>query len=263
MSTDVSGVAMIDGLMSPLSEAGIPVTDVGFSHGYSVFETLIAGEGRDVTPNLLRLRRSAEDTLIPFPPEDLLRAEIAATQQEIGARALVRVTLTGEGRRVVVATPLDLARLHAPVRCASAPHVDQALLPGSVKHRSRIGWMVAVRRAGVDEVLLVDAAGRLTEGTSCATLAICDGALWTAPWDGRILASTTLGRILAICERLSVPIRREGPPLLGPFDALYVASTTRSIAPVVEIDGRSLPGWDPIGRRLAREEGLRDPDGVL
>jgi branched-subunit amino acid aminotransferase/4-amino-4-deoxychorismate lyase len=103
----------------------------------------------------------------------------------------------------------------------------------------------------VDEVLLVDGDGRFTEGTTCAIAAVVDGVLWTAPHDGRILVSTTLCEVVERAERLGIPVKREGPPASGPWDALYVCSTTRELAPVVELDGKSLPGWDPVGTRLA------------
>jgi branched-subunit amino acid aminotransferase/4-amino-4-deoxychorismate lyase len=125
------------------------------------------------------------------------------------------------------------------------------MLPGFVKHRSRGAWMVEVRRRGVDEILFVDADGRFTEGTSCAVVTVVGGKVWTAPWDGRILASTTLRRLLAHATHLGIEVVRKGARPSEPFDALYVASTTRSLAPVEELDGRPLPTWDPIGRRLA------------
>jgi branched-subunit amino acid aminotransferase/4-amino-4-deoxychorismate lyase len=75
--------------------------------------------------------------------------------------------------------------------------------------------------------------------------------LVTAPHDGRILASTTLNELLERAASLNVPILREGPSALGGWDALYVASTTRVLAPVVLLDGVALPGWDPVGRLVA------------
>lgn len=245
---------MVDGRSLPLDEATVPVTDVGFTHGFSVFETLEAAPGRDPVENLRRLRRSAEASLIEMPDDAVLRAEIEHVRERVGDRAVVRITLTGDGRRVVWASEPEPGRLHAPQRCITGRHVDGAFVDGSVKHRSRMGWMVAVRRAGVDEMLLVDDEGRFTEGTSCAVLAVIDGVVYTAPWDGRILESTTLRRLLGRCEALQIPVVRLGAPASGPIDALYVASTTRDLAPVISLDGRALPLWDPIGRKLVGQD---------
>ncbi len=253
----MDGWAIVEGVESPLGEAQISVTDLGFTHGYSVFETLMLGPGRDLADNLGRLQRSAEAAMIAHPGDAVLRAEVARIAQRVGPEAVIRITLTGDGRRVLWGTPLDTGRRFREVRCATEPHRHGgSLLDGSVKHRSRMDWMVAVRRHGVDEVLFVDESGRFTEGTTCAVLASHEGRLVTAPWDGRILQSTTLERLLRLAGELGLEVVREGPPVEGPFDALYVASTTRWLAPVVELDHRALPGWDPIGERLA--EGLRE-----
>jgi branched-chain amino acid aminotransferase len=247
----VDGWALVEGRLLPLSEATVPITDVGFSHGLGVYETLEAGPGTDPAPNFERLRESALAIGLDAPDVATLRDEIERVRARIGDRAWIRVSLTGDGRRFVWGTAVDESRRHAPVRCGTAAHVDHPLLPGSVKHRSRGAWMLEVRRRNVDELLFVDADGRFTEGTSCAVLASIDGAVWTAPWDGRILASTTLRRLLGQAEGLGIPIVRRGARATEPFDALYVASTTRSLAPVAELDRHALAMWDPVGRMLA------------
>ena len=98
----------------------------------------------------------------------------------------------------------------------------------------------------------MDDEGRFTEGTTCAIVAIQDGVLYTAPHDGRILPSTTLIALLDRAEALGIACVRRGPLAEGPWDALYVASTTRKLAPVIELDGVALSVWDPVGRRLAK-----------
>ncbi len=249
---------MVNGQMVPLAEATVPVTDPGFTHGWSVFETLDAGPGRDPTANLARLSGSADAAGIVLPDTGLLRAEIDEVTARVGGHVWVRVTVTGSGLRIVSAQSVDQARYHRAVRCATGEHVDRGFLSGEVKHRSRGEWMSEVARKGVDEVLFADDEGRFTEGTSCAVLAVVDGALWTAEWDGRILSSTTCRRLLAHADRLNIDVVRQGALAAGPFEALYVASTTRSIAPVVRLDDRDLIAWDPVGRRLAQAD-----DGAL
>jgi branched-subunit amino acid aminotransferase/4-amino-4-deoxychorismate lyase len=215
-----------------------------------VFETLEAGPGADLAPNLRRLAESALAIGVTPPPADVLLAEIEAVRAAIGPRAVIRVNLGGDGARQVYGTAPDPARRFQPATAGRAPHRDDPLLSGEVKHRSR-----ELRRRQVDELLFVDAAGRFTEGTSCAVLAAVGGTLFTAPWDGRILRSTTLERLLAHAERAGIPVVREGPAAAGPWDALYIASTTRSIAPVSALDGVPLGGWDEVGRTLQRAEG--------
>jgi branched-chain amino acid aminotransferase len=246
------GWALIDGRAGPLSAAALPLTDPGYLHGWIAFETLEAAPGRDPAPNLTRLAASAGALGIPMPDEAVLRAEIEEVRQAMGGRAWVRVDLTGGGRRLVWGTPIDPARPHRAIRAATAPHGDPPLLSAEVKHRSRAGWSAEIRRRGVDEVLFVDADGRFTEGTSCAVVASSGGALHTAAWDGRILRSTTLASLLADADAAGIPVVRRGAQADARLDALYVVSTTRVLAPVAELDGRALPGWDPLGERLVR-----------
>ena len=243
------GWAVVDGRGSPLAEAVLPVTDLGLLRGWSVFETL-GWPASDVHVHLRRLAASCEEVGLPMPSAHLLEAEVREAGERSGTPSSVRITVTGSGHRVVAAQPMAPTRRHEPVRCVRGPHVDDPFVPGSVKHGSRMGWEVAVARSGADDVLRV-AEGRFTEGTRAGVIAVIDGVLTTAPHDGRILASTTVERLVGHAERLGIPVRWEGPPAAGGWDALYVASSTRSLAPVVELDGEALPGWCPVGRRLA------------
>lgn len=245
-------LAMVDGVLGPLADARLPATDPAVLLGWSVFETLAAHDGAPLglDEHLDRLERSAAAALVPWPGAAILRAEISTLLAAAPGDRRVRLTLTRGGHRLLFALAADRSRRHLPMRCARGLHRDEPFLGGRTKHASRAPWAVAVARAGVDDVLLVDADGRFTEGTTCGVLAVIDGALWTAPDDGRILASTMVDTILARAARAGIGVRREGPPAAGGWDALYIASSTRDLAPVVELDGQPLPGWDPVGRSL-------------
>ena len=251
----MDGWAFVDGKGMPLDQASIPVTDPAFTVGYSVFETArsdAVGHIRRVDIHLDRLEQSCAATGIPMIDRAVLADEMHRAGAAVGAPSRIRVTLSGSGLRVVSAEALDPARIHRPIRAARGHYRHEPYLGGSVKHGSRAPWIAAVKRAGVDEVLLIDDDGRFTEGTSCAILAVVDGVLWTAPHDGRILESTTCLEVLERAAVAGIDVRREGALAAGPWDALYVASTTRDLAPVSELDGQALPVWDPIGNSLKR-----------
>jgi branched-subunit amino acid aminotransferase/4-amino-4-deoxychorismate lyase len=249
-------IVSLDGHIVPLAEARVPVTDPAFTVGWAIFETMSATGGQipRLGAHLDRLAQSADAALIPMPSRALLEAELTALAQAHGGGCRLRLTLTGGGARVIVAEDLEEGRLFRPVRAVRGPHVDDPFLGGAVKHTSRAPWIVAVKRSGADEVLRVDAQGRFTEATTAAIVAVVDGVIWTAPHDGRILASTTLNELLDRAASLNLRVHREGALAAGPWDGLYVASTTRVLAPVVELDGVALPGWDPVGKLLAGVE---------
>jgi len=224
--------------------------DRGFLVGWTVFETALALDGRIpvLQLHLDRLAESCAEADIALPPE--VRSEMLDLAGRVAGRARVRVTLSGSGLRIVSAEPVSLERFGQPVRCARGRFCADPYLSGAVKHGSRAGWVVAVRRSGVDEVLLVDEHGRFTEGTTCGIVAVCDGEVFTAPNDGRILPSTTISQLIDLAQSRGVAVHRVGALAEGPWDGLYIASATRGLAPVIELDGKSVGGMEPVGRML-------------
>lgn len=248
----MEGWAILDGVLAPLAETKLPVTDPALLVGWSVFETLRASHGRPdrLQAHLDRLFASCDGAHISRPDAKVLDEEIARLLDVAPVDARLRITVTGGGRRLLTATPMPTGRAGMPVRAVRGQHRDEPFLAGRIKHGSRAPWVVAVRRSGVDEVLLVDADQRFTEGTTSAIVAVMDGVVWSAPDDGRVLPSTTLAGLLVRAEALDIPVRREGALAWDDWDGLYIASSTRRLSPVVELDGERLPGWEPVGRRL-------------
>lgn len=246
----MAGLAMVNGVLCPDSEARIPATDPGFLLGWTVFETLAVRGGaawrRD--EHLARLAASAETGLVPMPRG--LADEIDALAAAFGGEGRMRVTLTRGGNRVLVVSPVDPLRRFGPVRAARGRHRDEPYLGGRLKHGSRMAWAVAVERSGVDDLLLVDDDGRFTEATTAAIVAVVGGVLWTPPDDGRILSSTTIAELEERAHALGIAVRREAPSASGGWDGLYLASSTRDLCPVVELDGEVQPGWEPVGKAL-------------
>ena len=249
----MEGVAIVNGTELPLDRAGISVTDPGFTLGWSVFETLVAVSGipDNLGAHLDRLDLSCHEAAVPPHDREELERDVHIAARKIKGHARIRVTLTAGGTRVIVATPLDTKRRHRAVVAVRGVWREDPYLPGFVKHGSRASWSVAVARAEVDEVLLVDGRGAFVEGTTSAILAVVNGVLYTHPQDGRILGSTTCRALLKRAEALGIETRLQPPDATGPWDALYIASVSRHIAPVTLLDGERLPGWDPVGRRLA------------
>jgi branched-subunit amino acid aminotransferase/4-amino-4-deoxychorismate lyase len=135
--------------------------------------------------------------------------------------------------------------MYADVRATSEPAPLDAIVWGTAKHTSRAGHVVRLRRSGADEVLF-HRDGRHTEGTWSAVLGVVDGALYSA--ESEVLPSIAAAAYRQYAREAGVPVVSEGPPVGCP--ALYVASSLRELCPVVELDGKALAGWDPVGMRL-------------
>jgi len=249
----MEGVAIVNGRELPLDKAGISVLDPGFTLGWSVFETLVAVSGipDNLGAHLDRLELSCAEAAVPLHEREDLERDIHLAARKIKGHSRVRVTLTAGGSRIIVATRLDTDRKHRAVVAVRGVWREDPYLPGFVKHGSRASWAVAVARAEVDEVLLVDGRGDFVEGTTSAILAVVDGVVYTHPQDGRILPSTTCRALLKRADALGIEVRLQPPDATGPWDGLYIASVSRHIAPVTLLDGQRLSGWDPVGRRLA------------
>lgn len=240
--------------------AHVLADDPAVTQGMAVFE--VVRTYNDVPfrleRHLARLRDSANFFGIPFRAS-LVEVEIAQALSASSGDRSVSVTLTGGGLRVVRVNAIDASRVGTPIHLASCGWTPPDWLPGWVKHTSRAPWLLAVqaadrsaRAAGktVDEILFTDTAGHWTEANRSNVFVVRDGVLLTPPDDGRILRGVTRGAVLD-AARLAGIEAREAPVQRGPCDELYVASTLKSLAPVVTLDGFELTHSGPVGRAVA------------
>ncbi len=252
----MGGWAMVNGTLSPLAEAVVPVADPGFTLGWTVFETLAACDGavRRWEAHAQRLEASATTMRVPWPGESVLRAEAEALASRFAGETRLRITLTRGGCRVVIAEPGDPSRRHRPVVAVSRCVPYEPFVGGTPKHGSRAPWAVGLLDSGVDEVLMFGPDGAWREGTTSALVVETDDALWSVDPSSDVLPSTTVDALRVRACALGVPWRQGRLMAEAPFVALYIASATRDLAPVVALDGRVLTGWGPLGRRLANGE---------
>ncbi|MEL6349333.1 MAG: aminotransferase class IV, partial [Myxococcota bacterium] len=215
--------------------------------------------------HLGRLRHTTDTLGIQFPTLQTIHkeAQLLMTLWD-GPDANVRLTLTGGGRRIFrakVAPPVS-PRLS----CVSRPWQPITGLE-AVKHGSRAGWVIDVRRSGADEVLWVDGQGHVLEASNGGVFAIVGGHVWTPPLDGRILPSITRSVLLPLFEDLGKKVI-EGRFSLSQVEAIFVASSLKVFAPVVSLDGAPLPSaeWpllkmliDAYFQRVCSSQGTGPP----
>ena len=82
---------------------------------------------------------------------------------------------------------------------------------------SALQWVIQRKtlereKGHANEVVLADEQGRLLEGTQTNFYAVIDGELWTAGND-LVLPGTIREIVLRVCERNSIPVRFEPPPV--------------------------------------------------
>jgi D-alanine transaminase len=95
------------------------------------------------------------------------------------------------------------------------------------------------QRAGADEAILIDD-GEVREGASSSFFAVIDGGVITHPLDEHILPGVVRDRVigLALAARILVDERPLREAELFSLEEAFITSTTQSVMPIAEIDGR-------------------------
>jgi branched-chain amino acid aminotransferase len=244
-STKELAAVWVDGVL----DGGVPGDDPGLLLGMTVFETLrtYAGVPFRLGPHIDRLLASAEALRIKAPTAKEISSEIMAVC--VGDVSL-RYTLTGGGHKILQRAPISPGTVGRTMRVGAMTWINPLSLPGAVKHGCRAAWILAAKQRGVDEVLLIDERDNILEANRSNVFAVVDGNLWTPPLDGRQLAGVTREALLEAAADVGLEVREATLPLKTTFQELYLASTLKELAPVVELEGQALPQGGPVGRRL-------------
>ncbi len=235
--------------MNGEDSAGLPGDDLGLLRGLAIFETWRTyGTGLfRLEAHLDRLTDSANTMGLRLPSRAVIRDEISYT---LGQDVSQRLTLTSSGNRILQTRAIDAARLGRPVTLGTLTWSGLGDLPGSVKHCLRAPWMLAARRLGTEEVLLVDPQGWLLETNRSNVFAVVHGALVTPPADGRILNGVTRRALIDAAAEVGAPVEVRPLHRDEAVQELYVSSTLKELAPVSALDGRELGGGE-LGEALA------------
>lgn len=241
----VEELASVDGRLLPASEASVAVTDEGFLRGDGAFEVIRVYRGRPfaLAEHLDRLEHSAAGLRLELgAPRAELDGEVRELLVARGADAFdgcLRVVLTRGGRRILLTEPLPPSPERA--RLGLVTYAPTCVLDG-IKSLSYGANMLATRIArerGFDEALLVTPDGRVLEApTSSIFWADARGRLFTPPLDDHVLASITRSRLMALVE---VEERSATPDDVAAASEAFLASTTREVQPIAQIEDRELP----------------------
>ena len=91
---------------------------------------------------------------------------------------------------------------------------------------------------GVNEVLMIDGEGHFLEGLSSNFFAVNHDQLWTA--GSGVLNGITRKIVLEEAENVGIPVVLSAPSirLLQEYQEAFITSASRSVLPVVQVDGR-------------------------
>lgn len=269
----------IDGKLVPADQASISVFDHGFLYGDGIFEGVrfYSRKAFRLPAHLQRLARSAKalHLTLPLSQAELMQAvdeTIAASDLQDGYLRIIVTRGVGvlginpatcrEPSVIVIADQLqmvtDEARAQGVRAIITATRRSQ---PDRLDPRIKsLNYLVSIMArmeanfAGVEEGILLNDRGCVTEGTAENIFIVQDGLLRTPATSEGALAGITRGTVLELAAARGIPVQ-EG--VLTPYD-LYTADecfftgTGARLIPVREIDGREIsqcPG--PIYQKLS------------
>ena len=246
-----TGFAWIDGVVTPLAEARIGVLDRGLLYGDGLFEVLRTVDGRPflLERHLARLQRGALAIRLPPPPADRIEAAVAPVVAALGPgiEARLRIVVTrgpggldvgldqlGPPTVIVIAEPLRLPPDEVYERGIRLATVARRMPPDpTIKALAYLDRVLArddARRAGADDALVLDAAGRVAECATANVFGVQAGRILTPPVD-RVLPGVTRGLVLELCDG------REAELVPDACDELFVTSAVKGVVPVGALDG--------------------------
>lgn len=247
-------LACMDGVVLPVAEAHLPVTDEGLLRGDGVFEVvrLYDGVPYAIDEHLERMGRSAANLRLPISLDDVAADVERLLAEARPGDARMRVLVTRGGHRLALIEPLDQGP--PTIALATVEYAPTRILD-QVKSLSYGANMLATRLAkerGADEALLVTPHGRVLEGPTSSFFAVLDGRLVTPPLTDHVLDSITRRKVLAATDAVEAIIARDD---LRRATGAFLASTLREVQPAHHIDDSELDLSDPLVLDAARRTG--------
>jgi len=258
----------LNGKFVTKSNATISVFDHGFLYGDGVFEGIAVYHGKPFRPrqHILRLFDSAKaiDLKIPMSERQVFNVITETIRKNKLTDGYVRPIVTrGVGRLGLnpnyCKTPTFLIiPQHAKdyplmrLRDRSARAIISTIrrnpsfcIPASAKTLNYLNNILAKQQAnaaGVDEAIMLDWTGEVSEGTGDNLFIVKGGRVLTASLHNSILPGVTRAAVLDACRSLGIKTHEASLSLhdLYTADEAFLTSTSLEIQPVVEIDGRKV-----------------------
>lgn len=275
----MSGVVYVNGQWSDRGSATISVYDHGLLYGDGVFEGIRAYGGRvfRLAEHVGRIFDSAKAIHLEIPHT---RDEFAALIEEAVRRsgladAYIRPVITrGAGdlgldirkcKTPTVIIIVDTITVWPPERyeqgldlvTAGTPVPHREALSPRVKSLNYLAHIMAKLEgtlAGADEVLMLDPAGYVAEGSGQNLFVVRGGRVRTPPLSAGILQGVTRDAIIELARAAGYPVEEV---LLNRYDVYtadeaFLTGTASEVAPIRRYDGRTIGAGKagPITRDL-------------
>ena len=115
---------------------------------------------------------------------------------------------------------------------------------------------IQATKAGADEALMLDPHGFIATCNSTHFFIVRKGEVWTSSGD-YCLGGITRGNVIELCRQNDIPVMQKNFSLIDVYgaDESFVTGTFAGLAPVREVDGRTIGDGEP-GTMLRNLQGL-------
>lgn len=288
------GCAWIDGDYLPIAEARIPINDTGFTRSDCTYDVVSVWQGSffRLEDHLDRFAASCTAGRFTLPctraaiRDILLECVCLSGLRDAYVEMIVTRGVPPPGVRdprrfsnrfyafaipyVWIATPAQQDAGTSLVIANDTRRIE----PDSVDPRMKnFHWgdltrgLLEAYERDAHSVVLLNAAGDVTEGPGFNVFAFTDGALWT-PAAG-VLEGITRRTVIELATRAGIEVHSTnfGPQVLRAADELFLTSTAGGVMPVTQLDGRRVgngrPGALTLRLREAYWDAHREGDWTL
>jgi branched-chain amino acid aminotransferase len=261
----------LDGKAVPYAQAQVHVAAFTLHYGVGVFEGLRCYRRHDGRTAIFRLGEHIErlfesaavcSMVIPFSAAQIEEACLETVRANKLQEGYVRpLVFTGAGVLGMGArdNPIQVAVLAFPwsdvlgaeasqrgirahVSSFVRAHVNSVMSKAKIVGQYAASVMVKreSQRLGFDEAIMLDADGRVTEGSAENIFMVYRGELWTPPLDLPILGGITRDAVLTLARAAGLrPVERAFTrDMLYAASEIFLTGTATEITPVRELDGR-------------------------
>lgn len=280
-----SQYAWMNGKIIPFAQATTHVSAFTLHYGVAAFEGIRCYKRADGRSAVFRLREHIERLIgsmkvcgnqVPFSVEQLEDACLDVLRQNKLAEAYLRpLVYAGPGslglgakdapiEAVVIAFPWGAylgdeaitKGIRAHVSTYVRGHVNNVMSKAKLSGQY-INSVLAKREAqrhGYDEAIMLDADGRVAEGTGENIFAIHKGRIYTPPLDMPILEGITRDAVITLAKQEGFEVVEQSftRDFLYQVSEIFFTGTACEVTPVREIDGRTIGtgGPGPVTRKL-------------
>jgi len=284
-------VIYIDGEFYPRSDGKISVFDHGLLYGDGVFEGIRAYEGSvfRLREHLERLYRSAHAIMleIPMTLEEMSRAVLETLKKNNLKDAYIRLVVTrGVGdlgldprkcaKPTVIIITVPMVILHSKekrdkgittmITWVKRDPIDATTHEvKSLNYLNSILAKIETNAAGIDEAILLDRTGFVSEGAAENIFIVKEDKIVTPPTSTGALRGITRDAVLELAEKLGYMVIEKAitPNELLIADEAFLTGTAAEIVPIAEVNNRTIGKGEtgPITRKLIKEfsKMVRDP----